>query len=835
MTLATDNATLALNPIPTANNGLASGSHTLTASTNVHTGYHLTLLAAAITQPTPLQATAGSFASPVVLANNTWGYAIANTGGFDASYTTPTPNTTSRWASPTTITTVKNTTTATINDQTTIYYAAKADITLPSGTYANTIRYTATANMTDIPVPTITSITPNSGTPLGGTQITIVGTGFTVNDQSVTTGVTLADQNCTNVSISSNTPTAGQDTITCNTPAHAAGAVWVRVFTWRAAANMPNGYTYAAPASISFVSPSTASTIAGTESGPAFTIEGSGFTGATGAAIGGTPCTSFQVVSSTHIFCKAPNTISTTGNKKVVVFKNGTPSTDNITVAYSDTNYPTLQAANAFTQCTTTAKLFRDARDSQLYYVKKMPDEKCWMVDNLKYANYGSLSQVAGKFLTVDGTNNQSTANSDIAKYVDPNTHAYCKGVTIYNMPLNTNTRCGLLYNWYAATNGTGTYAQSTSGTNVTGSICPANFRLPSGYSDGQTATGNGKSFVAADFPVLNASMNAGSLTAGSMTGYPAGWQPIGAWSGTLSGGWNIAFYNQGSNGHYWSSTVLSGTYANYLNFSSISASPGSGAFAKYLGFAVRCVMEDPQAKTGDEIQTVNIDNCPTARTRVVDARDNASYWVQKLADGKCWMLTNLAYGGGGTNTYGDVKTISSGESLGASTTIPYYYVSDLVGSGRTTGTTDPSTSNNGTGQYGYLYNWCAAMGAQAFACANQAGADPNADISICPSGWRLPTGGYGSDFQVMTDAIGATMDGISAGYGANVLKVIWLAMYSGFRTSSVGEEGSRGYYWSSTLYGASNISVLLLDNYSVDLFSYAGKPYGVAVRCVSG
>ena len=60
-------------------------------------------------------------------------------------------------------------------------------------------------------------------------------------------------------------------------------------------------------------------------------------------------------------------------------------------------------------------------------------------------------------------------------------------------------------------------------------------------------------------------------------------------------------------------------------------------------------------------IQTVTKANCSTTRTMVRDARDNSTYWIQKLADGNCWMLTNLAYAGGGTNTYGDVINQGTG------------------------------------------------------------------------------------------------------------------------------------------------------------------------------
>ncbi|MFV0485433.1 MAG: IPT/TIG domain-containing protein, partial [Candidatus Saccharimonadales bacterium] len=535
MTLTASSSSVTMEITPTGSGTLASGSHTLTAGTNVPTGYSLALNTT--TAANSLAATTGTLATPVVLSNNTWGFALnkvssssaANTitNGFDDSYATPTPSASSTWANPRTSTTIKNTTQSTSSDTTTVYYGAKADMNLTAATYSNTVRYTATANISTIPTPTITSVTPSSGTTAGGTAIQIVGTGFSVNDASVTTAVTIDGTACTNVSISSNVPSTGQDTIYCNTPAKTAGAKDVAVTTWGGSVTRTGGYMYVAPAAVTLVSPNIASTIAGTESGPSFTIVGTGFTGATSVTIGGTACASFTVVSDTQIFCKAPNTITTTGDKAIAVMKSGMASTGTVNVAYNSTAYPTLQGSDAYTQCSTTAKTYRDTRDSQLYFVKKMADNKCWMVDNLKYAGFGDLSQESGKYLTVDGTSTQSTANSDVAKYVDPGANSYCTGST--NIPGNTNTRCGLLYNWYAATGGTGTYAQSTSGNQVSASICPANFRLPSGMSGSGGATTNGTVYTAADFPVLNASMNAGSLTTGATTNYPTGWQPSGA------------------------------------------------------------------------------------------------------------------------------------------------------------------------------------------------------------------------------------------------------------------------------------------------------------------
>lgn len=197
-------------------------------------------------------------------------------------------------------------------------------------------------------------------------------------------------------------------------------------------------------------------------------------------------------------------------------------------------------------------------------------------------------------------------------------------------------------------------------------------------------------------------------------------------------------------------------------------------------------------------LQMVTNASCPTQRTLAYDARDNHSYWIQKLADGRCWTLTNLMYTGAGTNTYGDVKAITdgAGHSTYSPSTPVYYFVNAISYPKRPNA---PSTSTDGgdTGeQYGQLYNWCAATGGQGAVCQDD-GTPVNTTISICPAGWRLP---QRSEFQGLTTAIGAT----NTVAGSQALRTVWLAQYGGHWgyngwLTEYEEQGASGHFWSST------------------------------------
>jgi hypothetical protein len=141
--------------------------------------------------------------------------------------------------------------------------------------------------------PTISSITPNSGTSLGNTSIAINGTNF-VSGATVTIGGTAA----TNVLVVNATQ------ITANTPAHAVGAANVVVTNPDTqTGTLNNGFTYISTApTISTVTPNNGPIAGGT----AVTIAGTNFASGASVTFGGTAASNVVVVNATQITANAP-------------------------------------------------------------------------------------------------------------------------------------------------------------------------------------------------------------------------------------------------------------------------------------------------------------------------------------------------------------------------------------------------------------------------------------------------------------------------------------------------------------------------------------------------
>ncbi|HEY6506403.1 MAG TPA: IPT/TIG domain-containing protein [Vicinamibacterales bacterium] len=144
--------------------------------------------------------------------------------------------------------------------------------------------------------PTITSVSPGSGTTAGGTSVVITGTGFTGTTGAAS--VTFGGTNAASYTVNSDTQ------ITATTPAHAAGTVDVVVTTpvGATANTAADNFIYTAGPTVTDVAPSSGSTAGGT----IVVITGTGFTGATAVTFGGTAATTFTVNGATQITATAP-------------------------------------------------------------------------------------------------------------------------------------------------------------------------------------------------------------------------------------------------------------------------------------------------------------------------------------------------------------------------------------------------------------------------------------------------------------------------------------------------------------------------------------------------
>ena len=133
---------------------------------------------------------------------------------------------------------------------------------------------------------TVTSLDVDVGGINGGTNVTITGDGFTD-----ATGATFGGVAATSFVVVNDT------TITCTTPAHAAGAVDVAVANPVRDGTLTDGFTYYDAPSVSSVGPA----FDDVDGGADVTITGTGFTGATSATLRGVAITSFTVVNDTTI------------------------------------------------------------------------------------------------------------------------------------------------------------------------------------------------------------------------------------------------------------------------------------------------------------------------------------------------------------------------------------------------------------------------------------------------------------------------------------------------------------------------------------------------------
>jgi len=181
-----------------------------------------------------------------------------------------------------------------------------------SGTIEQSISYTAS-----VALPTVTAITPNRGATLGGTAVTIVGTGI-ANASAVTM----------NGNAVGNYTVVNPTTITATTPMGAAGSSSVRVTTPGGQSSTNSLFTFVTPPTVASVTPTQGTSLGGNS----IVITGTGFSNVIGVSIGGSPAASYVVNSTSQITEITPP--GPAGNAAIIVNVNGASSTTNSLFSY---------------------------------------------------------------------------------------------------------------------------------------------------------------------------------------------------------------------------------------------------------------------------------------------------------------------------------------------------------------------------------------------------------------------------------------------------------------------------------------------------------------------
>ena len=247
--------------------------------------------------------------------------------------------------------------------------------------------------------------------------------------------------------------------------------------------------------------------------------------------------------------------------------------------------------------------------------------------------------------------------------------------------------------------------------------------------------------------------------------------------------------------------------------------------------------------------------------TTLLDTRGGGTaYTVAKIGD-RCWMTENLNLAGGTALSADDTDVTSA-------------YISSFSTSNNLTKTGDTivlpaSTTSSGfdTANYSYVAN----SGNASSSCSSSPGCysyyswdaatlgsgrsistdNTNAEQSICPKGWHLPTTYNGNpnsstDFRKLMIALGGsesiqTYNSSTTPTGATMSTALQaspnnflLAGY--YYDGSFRDGGSAGYYWSSTSYsGSYNARYLYFRSSSVYSAQNNTRRMGYSVRCVLG
>ncbi len=488
--------------------------------------------------------------------------------------------------------------------------------------------------------------------------------------------------------------------------------------------------------------------------------------------------------------------------------------TGNAAIIVDETGYANGDYDNASDGGPYVAQRFlRDVRDDSGYTIRKLADGNCWMTSSLAL---GSGTQTF--------TINSETSDYSGEPFTLPlaqtsagqNWNAQTTAATTNVFNIYKKDAWTVYYNWYTATAKSGTF-NMTSG-DAPYSICPKGWHLPKGND----TTGEGR--------------RVWDLYSGNVFTTPVG-------------ATNTGLYTNGSiaTQYYlpWSGTALADVKAYTINYTTADYG-GYGPTTdtnKARGHQIRCVANQKTLWDINIMQEMTPEICAAATTpassatttdangshigdasyvpqnTLTDTRDSNSYTVRKLADGNCWMVSNLRLG-----AYGQSIDLTPADS----DILTNYTVdsADIINSaGQNWNSTPDQTHifdrNNTT--YGNWYNWYTATAGTGTSSIISA----DAPSSICPKGWKLPDSTGNKSYQNLASTYGATN---LAKIQAEPLIFNPAGLYWNGATDWINQSG---YYWTASSNDASN--AYRFDFYSSEVRPRyaANKASGYNIRCI--
>ena len=204
----------------------------------------------------------------------------------------------------------------------------------------------------------------------------------------------------------------------------------------------------------------------------------------------------------------------------------------------------------------------------------------------------------------------------------------------------------------------------------------------------------------------------------------------------------------------------------------------------------------------------------------LIDIRDENTYTVAKLKDNHCWMTQNLRIVD---------KTIYQSDSDIGTSSFRIAASNSANFKTNNSNVTNNAAWYSGNINYGTLYTWFTATGGSGN--ASLVNAEAIATNSICPRGWRLPTGGPSGELLNLMNVYGITNENAS-----NLTKSPLNFVYSGSVETGTGQpdfQGSVGRYWSSSAYNNEQAHSFRIDDSSVNANGNHFRIFGHAIRCL--